>query len=163
MITQPRPQHTMLSLIIFLELFIQSRSIASLITRLTNLHRYEVFFQNGIDCGGGYMKLLSQSEDLRLVRALLTLLTYFKTNIPSLRRLNMVFFAFLQSQFNDATPYTIMFGPDKCGSVYKIHFIFRHRNPLTGVYEEKHSRQPEINLSDYFTDQRPHLYTLCEY
>lgn len=30
--------------------------------------RYEVNFQNGIDCGGAYVKLLSQSADLNLVR-----------------------------------------------------------------------------------------------
>ncbi|XP_058253353.1 calnexin isoform X2 [Hemibagrus wyckioides] len=95
--------------------------------------QYEVFFQNGIDCGGGYMKLLSDSDDLRL------------------------------SQFNDATPYTIMFGPDKCGNIYKVHFIIRHRNPLTGMYEEKHARQPDTDLSDYFTDHNPHLYTLNLY
>lgn len=56
-----------------------------------------------------------------------------------------------------------MFGPDKCSSTHKIHFIFRHRNPVTGKYEEKHARQSEIDLSDYFTDQRPHLYTLNLY
>ena len=31
-----------------------------------------------------------------------------------------------------------MFGPDKCGSDSKLHFIFRHKNPITGVMEEKH-------------------------
>ena len=36
------------------------------------------------------------------------------------------------------TPFTIMFGPDKCGATNKVHFIFRHRNPVTGEYEEKH-------------------------
>ncbi|XP_077091708.1 calnexin [Siphateles boraxobius] len=95
--------------------------------------QYEVFFQKLVDCGGAYIKLLSNSDDLRL------------------------------SQFSDATPYTIMFGPDKCGSAHKIHFIFIHRNPITGTYEEKHARQPEVDLSDYFTDQRPHLYTLYLY
>ncbi|XP_030620649.1 calnexin [Chanos chanos] len=95
--------------------------------------QYEVYFQRGIECGGAYMKLISHSDDLRL------------------------------SQFNDVTPYTIMFGPDKCGSSYKVHFIFRHRNPLTGVYEEKHARQPEVDLTEYFTDRNPHLYTLYLY
>lgn len=56
-----------------------------------------------------------------------------------------------------------MFGPDKCGSTYKVHFIFRHRNPLTGMYEEKHARQPDSDLSDYFTDHAPHLYTLSKH
>lgn len=95
--------------------------------------QYEVFFQKLVDCGGAYIKLLSHSDDLRL------------------------------SQFSDATPYTIMFGPDKCGSAHKIHFIFSHHNPVTGTYEEKHARQPDVDLSDYFTDQRPHLYTLNLY
>lgn len=35
-----------------------------------------------------------------------------------------------------------MFGPDKCGSTNKVHFIFRHRNPKTGEWEEKHLRNP---------------------
>ncbi|CAM4609625.1 unnamed protein product [Leuciscus chuanchicus] len=95
--------------------------------------QYEVFFQKLVDCGGAYIKLLSHSDDLRL------------------------------SQFSDATPYTIMFGPDKCGSAHKIHFILSRRNPITGTYEEKHARQPEVDLSDYFIDQRPHLYTLNVY
>ncbi|KAK3564938.1 hypothetical protein QTP86_031066 [Hemibagrus guttatus] len=68
-----------------------------------------------------------------------------------------------QSQFNDATSYTIMFGPDKCGGIYKVHFIIRHRNPITGMYEEKHARQPDTDLSDYFTDHNPHLYILNLY
>ncbi|XP_026860743.2 calnexin isoform X1 [Electrophorus electricus] len=95
--------------------------------------QYEVFFQKGIDCGGAYIKLLSHSDDLRL------------------------------SQFNDVTPYTIMFGPDKCGNTYKVHFIFRHWNPVTGLYEEKHAQQPEADLSEYFIDHKPHLYTLNLY
>lgn len=35
-----------------------------------------------------------------------------------------------------------MFGPDKCGSTNKVHFIFRHRNPLNGEWEEKHLDNP---------------------
>jgi hypothetical protein len=30
------------------------------------------------------------------------------------------------AHFHDKTPYTIMFGPDKCGSDAKLHFIFRY-------------------------------------
>ena len=33
-----------------------------------------------------------------------------------------------------ATPFIIMFGPDKCGANYKYHVIFRYKNPITGVY-----------------------------
>ncbi|BGP38386.1 hypothetical protein JCM10449v2_002318 [Rhodotorula kratochvilovae] len=35
-----------------------------------------------------------------------------------------------------------MFGPDRCGSTSKVHFIFRHRSPLTGEIEEKHLTAP---------------------
>ncbi|XP_053734992.1 calnexin isoform X1 [Synchiropus splendidus] len=92
--------------------------------------QYEVNFQSGIDCGGAYIKLLTQTDDLDL------------------------------DQFVDKTPYTIMFGPDKCGEDYKLHFIFRHKNPKTGEYEEKHSKKPDSDLRSYFTDKKTHLYTL---
>ncbi|XP_069097144.1 calmegin [Pleurodeles waltl] len=92
--------------------------------------QYEVNFQDGIDCGGAYIKLLCKTEHLDL------------------------------EQFYDKTPYTIMFGPDKCGEDYKLHFIFRHKSPKTGEYEEKHAKQPETNLKTYFTDMKTHLYTL---
>ncbi|KAJ8405741.1 hypothetical protein AAFF_G00311780 [Aldrovandia affinis] len=92
--------------------------------------QYEVLFQNAVDCGGAYLKLLSHSNQLRL------------------------------NQFNDATPYSIMFGPDKCGSSYKVHFIFCDSDPLTGLHHERHARQPDTDLSEYFTDRKPHLYTL---
>jgi len=54
------------------------------------LIQYEVNFQNGVDCGGAYIKLLSQSKGLDLAK------------------------------FTDKTPYTIMFGPDKCGNDFKV-------------------------------------------
>lgn len=52
--------------------------------------QYDVTFQNGQECGGAYIKLLTQETGLRL------------------------------SQFTDRTPYTIMFGPDKCGNDHKV-------------------------------------------
>ena len=61
--------------------------------------QYEIAFQNGQDCGGGYLKLLSESAGLDL------------------------------RSITDKTPYTIMFGPDRCGSDSKLHLIFRHVNP----------------------------------
>jgi len=45
-------------------------------------------------------------------------------------------------EFSNASPYVIMFGPDKCGSTNKVHFIFKHKNPKTGEYEEKHLKSP---------------------
>ncbi|XP_066241563.1 calmegin isoform X1 [Saccopteryx leptura] len=92
--------------------------------------QYEVNFQDGIDCGGAYIKLLADTDDLNL------------------------------ENFYDKTSYTIMFGPDKCGEDYKLHFIFRHRHPKTGVLEEKHAKPPEVDLKKFFTDRKTHLYTL---
>lgn len=92
--------------------------------------QYEVNFQDGIDCGGAYIKLLADTGDLAL------------------------------ENFYDKTSYTIMFGPDKCGEDYKLHFIFRHKHPKTGVFEEKHAKPPDVDLKKFFTDRKTHLYTL---
>jgi calnexin len=99
------------------------------LNRLNYYHniRYEVKLQSGLECGGAYMKLLTVSE--KGIHA---------------------------EEFSDKTPYTIMFGPDKCGSTNKVHFIFRHKNPKTGEYEEKHMQSPpSVKLSKLST-----LYTL---
>ena len=85
-----------------------------------------------------------------------------------------------QDEFSNATPYVIMFGPDKCGATNKVsppplsmakidsqsltadvfslqvHFIFRHKNPKTGEYEEKHLRTPPVARVSKVTS----LYTL---
>ncbi|XP_049488123.1 calmegin [Panthera onca] len=92
--------------------------------------QYEVNFQDGIDCGGAYIKLLADTDGLNL------------------------------ENFYDKTSYTIMFGPDKCGEDYKLHFIFRHKHPKTGVFEEKHAKPPDVDLKKFFTDRKTHLYTL---
>ena len=55
-----------------------------------------------------------------------------------------------------STPYVIMFGPDKCGDTNKVHFIFRHKNPVSGAWEEKHLKSPPKPK----TDGKPHTYTL---
>lgn len=71
--------------------------------------QYEVRFTNGISCGGAYIKLLSDTADLSA------------------------------EGLSDASPYSIMFGPDKCGQpMGKLHLIFRHSSPLDGNVEEKH-------------------------
>jgi calnexin len=75
--------------------------------------QYEVKLQNGLSCGGAYMKLLTEGAE----------------GIHS-------------KEFSDKTPYTIMFGPDKCGGTNKVHFIFRHKNPVSGEIEEKHLQYP---------------------
>ncbi|KAM0755252.1 Calreticulin-domain-containing protein [Meredithblackwellia eburnea MCA 4105] len=75
--------------------------------------QYEVKLQKGLDCGGAYIKLLTDSD-----------------------------IGIQAEEFSDKTPYTIMFGPDRCGATSKVHFIFRHKNPLTGEVEEKHLVSP---------------------
>jgi calnexin len=76
--------------------------------------QYEVKLQDGLECGGAYLKLLQENKKLH------------------------------QEEFSNAAPYIIMFGPDKCGSTNKVHFIFRHKNPKTGEYEEKHLQTPPL-------------------
>jgi len=96
--------------------------------------QYEIAFQNGQDCGGGYLKLLSESPSLDM------------------------------RSVTDKTPYTIMFGPDKCGSDSKFHFIFRHVNPKTGEVEEKHCKKIDGKgrqvMEEIFKDKNPHLLRL---
>ncbi|XP_037945089.1 calnexin isoform X2 [Teleopsis dalmanni] len=93
--------------------------------------QYEVTLQDGQECGGSYIKLLSEGK-------------YTKD----------------LTKFNDKTPYTIMFGPDKCGNDHKMHFIFRHTNPINGSISEKHCNKPKSRLEEPFKDKLPHLYQL---
>lgn len=81
-------------------------------TGKTLVVQYEVKLQNGLECGGAYLKLLRDTEALR------------------------------QEEFSNVSPYVIMFGPDKCGATNKVHVIINHKNPLTGEYEEKHLTSP---------------------
>jgi calnexin len=74
--------------------------------------QYEVKLQNGLECGGAYLKLLRDNKALH------------------------------QDEFSNVSPYVIMFGPDKCGTTNKVHFIVNHKNPKTGEYEEKHLSSP---------------------
>uniref|UniRef100_A0A336MBZ8 CSON014864 protein n=1 Tax=Culicoides sonorensis TaxID=179676 RepID=A0A336MBZ8_CULSO len=53
-----------------------------------------------------------------------------------------------------------MFGPDKCGNDAKLHFIFRHINPINGTVTEKHAKKPKDRLEEPFKDKQPHLYQL---
>ena len=74
--------------------------------------QYEVRFNQGLDCGGAYVKLLAEES-----------------------------LSSLEDVDNDS-PYIIMFGPDKCGNNNKVHLILRHRNPISGEFEEKHLKNP---------------------
>lgn len=75
--------------------------------------QYEVMYKEGVGCGGSYLKLLSAPEE--------------GTIDPK--------------AVEGQTPYTIMFGPDKCGMDSKLHFIFRHKSPKTGEFREVHARK----------------------
>ena len=106
--------------------------------------QYEVKYQKGGNCGGGYIKLLEDG------------------------------FQSSPTEFSDKTPWVVMFGPDltcpgtKVGygrashvsphadHSTQVHFIFRHKNPITGEYEEKHLTGAPVPSIDKATK----LYTL---
>ncbi|ODV64286.1 calnexin, partial [Ascoidea rubescens DSM 1968] len=76
--------------------------------------QYEVKLQKGLSCGGAYIKLLSNSQELK------------------------------ENHFSNETPYQVMFGPDKCGTTNKVHLIIKRKDPVTGEYEEKHLKTPPM-------------------
>lgn len=58
--------------------------------------------------------------------------------------------------FNDKTSWAVMFGPDLTCPGTKVHFIFRHQNPITKEWEEKHLVAPPTPKIEELTK----LYTL---
>ncbi|KAL6517873.1 hypothetical protein OROMI_033574 [Orobanche minor] len=88
--------------------------------------QYEVRLQNGLECGGAYIKYLRPQEA-----------------------------GWIPKEFDNESPYTIMFGPDKCGATNKVHFILKHKNPKTGKFVEHHLKFPPSVPSDKLT----HVYT----
>jgi hypothetical protein len=88
--------------------------------------QYEVKYQKGGNCGGGYLKLLEDG---------------FQTS---------------GKEFSDTTPWVVMFGPDLTCPGTKVHFIFRHKSPKTGEFEEKHLKLPPRPSIEKLTN----LYTL---
>ena len=91
------------------------------------LFRYDVRFQEGMECGGAYIKLLSEADSLDL------------------------------KEFHDKTPYTVMFGPDKCGNDLKLHFIFRYENPKTKEFYDEESWLG-YSLRCWSVDLHPRVY-----
>lgn len=90
--------------------------------------QYEVKYSQTYNCGGSYVKLL--------------------THVDGFKAEDLV----------DTSPYSIMFGPDKCGGPSgKIHLILRHKNPLNGTISEKHLKTPPTPI----TDAKTHVYTLA--
>ena len=88
--------------------------------------QFEVRLQNGLECGGAYLKYIRPQDA-----------------------------AWDAKEFDNETPYTIMFGPDKCGSTNKVHFILKHKNPKTGKYVEHHLKFPPSVPYDKLS----HVYT----
>jgi hypothetical protein len=93
--------------------------------------QYDVTYPEPVTCGGSYIKLLS-GQDVE----------------------------FEASTVDDKTPYTIMFGPDKCGMDAKYHFIFRYKNPKSGSFREVHARKVADAKTLLFSDKKSHLVTL---
>ncbi|KAL8129095.1 hypothetical protein V2J09_018250 [Rumex salicifolius] len=88
--------------------------------------QFETRMQNGLECGGAYIKYLRPQEA-----------------------------GWIPKEFDNEAPYSIMFGPDKCGSTNKVHFILKHKNPKSGDYIEHHLKFPPSVPSDKLT----HVYT----
>lgn len=91
--------------------------------------QYEVSLKGGLECGGAYVKLLHVDA------------------------------SFDGAQFEEPTPYSIMFGPDKCANAGKVHFIFKFRNPVTGDLVEHHLRETPPLPPTAERVVQTHLYT----
>eukprot|EP00045_Choanoeca_perplexa_P018659 m.293261 g.293261 ORF g.293261 m.293261 type:complete len:505 (-) comp19847_c0_seq1:73-1587(-) len=94
--------------------------------------QYEVKFSGGMTCGGSYLKLLEQ---------------------PMKGDLNL-------QELTDKTPFTIMFGPDKCGAEAHLRFIYRYQNPKTKDFNEVHARRVMDADEKIYQSPRTHLVTL---
>ncbi|TKY73727.1 Calnexin-like protein [Spatholobus suberectus] len=88
--------------------------------------QFETRLQNGLECGGAYIKYLRPQKS-----------------------------GWKPKEFDNESPYSIMFGPDKCGATNKVHFIFKHKNPKNGEYVEHHLKYPPSVPSDKLS----HVYT----
>eukprot|EP00172_Hildenbrandia_rubra_P002434 Plantae.Rhodophyta-Hildenbrandia_rubra.ctg3281.p1 GENE.Plantae.Rhodophyta-Hildenbrandia_rubra.ctg3281~~Plantae.Rhodophyta-Hildenbrandia_rubra.ctg3281.p1 ORF type:complete len:621 (-),score=163.38 Plantae.Rhodophyta-Hildenbrandia_rubra.ctg3281:1201-3063(-) len=107
--------------------------ISALVPGLSDLTKddfvvqYEVRMDEGMTCGGAYLKLpTSEFAD--------------------------------PAAFDNSVRYSVMFGPDKCGSTDKVHFIFQSKNPKTGKFTEHHLKAPPSVPSGM--GKTTHLYTL---
>nr|QKY15265.1 calreticulin (CRT3) [Polytomella parva] len=81
--------------------------------------QYTVKFEQEIDCGGGYVKLIPLSS------------------------------ASAMKGFSGETPYSIMFGPDVCGSTKRVHAIINYKGENRQITKELPAK----------ADRLTHLYT----
>ena len=91
--------------------------------------QYELKFQDGLECGGAYLRLMADEPD------------------------------FDPKTFTIAQPSSLLFGPEHCGYFDRIHFAFRHKHPVTGVYEMKYLINPPKTVIERITS----LYSLVVY
>ena len=96
----------------------------------TSLFQYEVALTEGLTCGGAYMKLVAQPQEG----------------------------GWRPSELTPDTPYSVMFGPDRCGSTNKVHLILKVRNPVSGEWTEHHLKDPPAAVG--VTDAHTHLYSM---
>ncbi|KAL6193485.1 hypothetical protein ACLB2K_034569 [Fragaria x ananassa] len=88
--------------------------------------QFEVRLQKSLECGGAYLKYLRPQEA-----------------------------GWRPEGFDNDSPYSIMFGPDKCSTTNRVHFIFKHKNPRSGEYVEHHLKNTPTVPDDKLT----HVYT----
>ena len=88
--------------------------------------QYELKLEDTLSCGGAYIKMPRASPDFDV------------------------------ASMTDASPYSIMFGPDRCGATNKVHFILQHQSPVSLRWEEKHF----ADTVPVTVDKKTHLYTL---
>ncbi|PVU98916.1 hypothetical protein BB560_001600 [Smittium megazygosporum] len=102
--------------------------------------QFEVKMQKPISCGGAYIKLLRGPPEKKEGEE--------ETDVVDDTIKNF-------EEFDDKTPYTIMFGPDICDDK-KVHFIINSYNPITKKFEEKQmTDRPQPRY-----DQLTHIYKL---
>ncbi|GJC92173.1 calnexin precursor [Colletotrichum higginsianum] len=90
--------------------------------------QYEVKLQNGLECGGAYLKLLRENKALH------------------------------QEEFSNATPYVIMFGPDKCGHTNKtteLYTLIVHPNNTFIIQQNGEQVKTGSLLEDFSPSVNP--------
>ncbi|XP_024545410.1 calnexin homolog [Selaginella moellendorffii] len=92
--------------------------------------QYDVRLQKGLECGGAYLKFLLPQEA-----------------------------GWTPGDFSNESPYSIMFGPDKCGATNKVHFIYKHKGPKSDKHIEHHLKYPPSPVADKLS----HVYTAVIY
>ncbi|KAL0484275.1 calnexin [Acrasis kona] len=86
--------------------------------------QYEVKYEETINCGGSYIKLLRKHKDETLAL----------------------------EKLNGNTPHVIMFGPDYCGSdTNKVHFILTYFNPKSKKHVQHHLKNSPHIKNDQLT------------